>query len=200
MSRTEGTELKEIPVHDAVCQFALRRAIDGVLDDLIVAGADKVMLLRDNRDERSKKLSMSRSQIKNVVSEAAEQKGPLSVTNFIRYQMGRQGGRPWRWQDKAKTRKAFGQEIIADIEGAEGNTGVIDNATRSVCKRVIDELRYRRRTTDQAELERAARSQLIALYLGYISRTYSYCEAMDEEDKSCWDDVERIAKQKGGAV
>lgn len=197
MSRTEEAEPKRIPVQDAVCQFALRRAIDDVLDDLIVAGADKVVLLKNNR--RYEKLALSRSQIKNVVNEAADKRSRQAVTNFIRYQMGRQGGEAWR--NAAAGRRAFGLEVIADIESGESHASRIDVAALSVCAKVIEDLRRRNRTTDEAELKREAQAQLTALYLGYLNRTYAYCEALDKEnDKTCWVDVERIAKQKGGAA
>jgi hypothetical protein len=95
MNQTHGSQPRSISVQDAVCQFALRGAIDDALDKLIIAGADKVMLLKDNRS-RTGRLSLSRSQIKNVVNVAGGTRSPEAVSNFIRYQMGRQGGAPWR--------------------------------------------------------------------------------------------------------
>jgi len=196
MSQSEEAKPKSVSVDEAVCQFALRRAIDDVLDDLIIAGADKVTLLKNNR--RGNKLALSRSQVKNVVNEAAGTRSREAVTNFIRYQMGRQGGDAWR--AAAQGRKAFGREVIADIESEGDKACTIDNATHKICEKVKAQLQQRQLTTDETELQREARAQLIALYLGYLNRTYAYCEAMDDkpDGKVCWDDIERIAKRKEG--
>jgi hypothetical protein len=93
----------------------------------------------------------------------------------------------------------FGREVIADIECEEGGTSTIETATKIVCEKVKAQLQDRNYTTDVTELEREARAQLTALYLGYLNRTYAYCEAMDKDNRNCWDDVARIAKRKGGA-
>ncbi|OGS03123.1 MAG: hypothetical protein A3G41_05495 [Elusimicrobia bacterium RIFCSPLOWO2_12_FULL_59_9] len=197
MSQTQGAQPRSVSVQGAVCQFALRGAIDDALDDLIIAGADKVTLLKDNRS-RTGRLSLSRSQIKNVVNVAGGTRSPEAVSNFIRYQMGRQGGLPWR--HPTVNRQVFGREVIADIECEKGGTSTIETATRTVCEKVKAQLQDRNYTTDVTELEREARAQLTALYLGYLNRTYAYCEAMDKDNKNCWDDVARIAKRKGGAA
>jgi hypothetical protein len=200
MNQSEETKLIHVSVEDAVCQFALRRAIDDVLDDVIVAGADKVTLLEHNRNRKSNKLAMSRSQIKNVVNEATSKRSRQAVTNFIRYQMGRQGGDAWRHEHRTGNRKAFGREVIADIESEEGEASTIDVATRKVCEAVKQKLQRRNMTTDEAELKRETRAQLTALYLGYLNRTYAYCEEMDDpkklDDQVCWNDVKRITKRK----
>jgi hypothetical protein len=192
MTRSEEATVR---VGDPLCQFALRRATDDVLDDLIIAGADKVSLLQDNRSKGSL-LQLSRSQIKNVVAVASETRSREAVTNFVRYQMGRQDGKAWR--DKAQGHEAFGHEIIGDIEGKEGHKAAIDDATQKVRESVKKQLEQLGKTiNDEAELEREARAQLIRLYLGYLNRTYAYCHEMDEpKDRACWEDVKRIAKRR----
>ncbi len=201
MNSSGETKLQNVDVQGTAVQLALRRAIDDVLDDLIIAGADKVALLRDNR--RKNKLALSRSQIRNVVNEATGKRSREAITNFIRYQMGRKEGDAWRYiPSDVLNRKAFGREIIADIEGEGDELGLIDAAANRVCEKVNAELLCRNFATDASELKREAQAQLIALYLGYLNRTYAYCEEMDDkaEGKVCWDDIKRIAKRKGGAA
>ena len=200
MDQAEGAEPRTVSVREPVCQLALLRAVDDVLDELIVAGAGKVALLRNNRQKRSNKLALSRSQLKNVVNEATGTRSQRAVTNFIRYQMGRKDGEAWRHPERGR---AFGRELIADIEGDEGQGGVIGEAARKVCDAVGRLLLERGLKTDDAELEREARAQLTARYLGYLNRTYAYCEKMEDvegagERSTCWDDVGRIAGRGEG--
>jgi hypothetical protein len=194
MSQAEDTTSREVPVQSPECQLLLRRAIDDLLDDLIIAGADKVTLLKVNRP--GEKPALSRSQVRNVVNESIGTRSREAITNFIRYQMGRQGGAPWR--QAAADRNAFGREVIADIEGEAGRVGVIDKATQAVCEKVIGQLQQLNLTIDAGDLQREVRAQLIRLYLGYLNRTYAYCEGMGDKDTQCWEDVKRIASREGG--
>lgn len=188
---------EKLRVDDLRVQLPLRREIDWALDTLIRAGAGKVALLYNNRDNK-KKLALSRSQLRNVVNVAVNTESPEVVTNFIRYQMGRKEGDGWRFREG--DRMAFGREVIADLEGRPGESGVvapgvIDEAVRAVCDRVESALAPNR-SVDRTELERCTRSRLIELYLGYLNRTYAYCEAMDQQDPGCWQDVQRVAGKR----
>jgi len=191
MSQAEEIKQRRVSVQSSECQLSMRRAIDDILDDLIVAGTDKITLLRNNR--RGNKLALSRSQVRNVVNESAGKRSREAITNFIRYQMGRLGGEAWRFA--ASDHKPFGREVITDIEVVEGKIGIVDEATKKVCEAIIQQLQRLDLITDEVDLQREVRAQIIRLYLGYLNRTYAYCEAMDEKDNQCWDDVERIAKR-----
>jgi hypothetical protein len=189
MSQSETPEVRRVSVQDAECQFPLRKAMDDVLDELIEAGADKVTLLQES--------DLTRSQLRNVVNVAAGTRSREAVTNFVRYQMGRQGGRAWL--HSAPGRKAFGREVISDIESEAERTSAVDAATRKVCGAVQEQLRQRNLATDEKELEREVRAQVTALYLGYLNRTFAYCEAMRKTDATCWEDVARVAgREEGG--
>lgn len=195
MSQAEETKPREVRIDSIECQLALRRAIDDVLDDLIIAGADKVSLLENNRNKQGE-MALSRSQVRNVVNEAVGKRSREAIINFIRYQMGRKDGDAWR--NSAANRKPFGRELIADLEGTEEKKGAIDEAVHKVCESVKQRLERSNLITSFDELQREARAQLIRLYLGYLNRTYAYCEAMDEKgkQKQCWRDVGTIAKRK----
>jgi hypothetical protein len=190
MNQYDEEKPREVSLHSIECQLALRKAMDDVRDDLIIAGAKKVVLLENNRNEKNKKLALSRSQVRNVVNEAAQTRSSEAVTNFIRYQMGRQGGGAWRYQ--ANDGLAFGEKLIADIE-----KGMIEANVAKVCASVEQDLRRYGLITDLDELKREARARAIRMYLAYFNRTFAYCESMDDKhDRRCWRDVESIARRK----
>jgi hypothetical protein len=120
-----------------------RRAIEGQLDELIRAASRNVMRLNGSQ--------MEKSQIRNLVNVAAASKSIEEVTNFIRYQIGRDiRGSAW-------AHEGFGKAVIADIE-----TGQVRESLKAVFK-----------TEPGADLI-AVRSELIALYLGYMNRCFVY--------------------------
>jgi hypothetical protein len=170
------------------CQLALRKALDDILDELIIAAAKKVVLLENNRNVRTKKLALSRSQVRNVVNEASQTRSSEAVTNFIRYQMGRKGGEAWR--DEPYKNKVFGNELISDID-----TGIEAHVDK-VFKYVKRDLSEKGRITDFVDLKREVRARAIRLYLAYFNRTYAYCESMDKQYRQCWRDIESIAERK----
>src|SRR5579884_1080114 len=130
---------------DMATTLALREAIDRQTDDLIRAAARQVGKLRDS--------PMEKSQIRNLVNVAAGTISIEAVTNFIRYQIGRDTkNKTWRSGD-------FGKAVIEDIE-----TGAIPAALQAVKQSVpaADEMR--------------ARADLTALYLGYLNRCFVYAK------------------------
>jgi hypothetical protein len=126
--------------------LAVRKAIDRQLDDLIRAAAEKVKKLKG--------ADMRQNQIRNVVNVANATESTEAVTNFIRYQIGRDS----RWRD-------FGKAVIADIE-----TGAVSAALKAVKEAV-----------PQADLT-STRAELTALYLGYLNRCFVYADNTDDWD------------------
>jgi hypothetical protein len=124
--------------------LAARKAIEEQLDELIRAASRNVAKLQGTEDMRE-------SQIRNLVNLATASRSVEEVTNFIRYQIGRDA------KEKTWGHNGFGKAVIADIE-----TGQVKAALEAVVKSVPD-----------ADLI-ATRSDLIALYLGYLNRCFIY--------------------------
>src|SRR5579871_2386030 len=96
MTNSQEESKPRVSIRSPEAQFAIGPAIDGVLDDLIQTGADIVSLLEYNRNKRGE-IDLTRSQANNMVTVAARTRSREVVTNFIRYQMGRETGKSWRY-------------------------------------------------------------------------------------------------------
>ncbi len=131
-------------------ELAKRKAIARQLDELIRAGSRNVEILEGSE--------MKESQIRNVVNVAAASESIEEVTNFIRYQIGRDT-RKRTWAYSQSGGRGFGAAIIADIE-----TGQVSTAVEAVMRDVP--------AADRVDV----RSQLIALYLGYLNRRFIYAD------------------------
>ncbi|MDQ3918623.1 MAG: hypothetical protein M3348_09110 [Acidobacteriota bacterium] len=127
----------------------VRRLVERQIDDLIRAASRNVALLEGSE--------MERSQVRNLVNLAAASRSIEEVTNFIRYQIGRDAKR------KTWGHGGFGMAVIADIE-----TGQVREALKAVTSQVQD-----------ADII-AVRSELIALYLGYLNRCFVYAKEEDD--------------------
>jgi hypothetical protein len=135
---------------DIATTLKLRIAIQGQADVLIRAAARNVALLENT--------GMEKSQIRNVVNLAGATESMEEVTNFIRYQIGRQ---PNVWG-------GFGKALIADIE-----RGVIKTALEAVM-----------REAPQSD-PRQARAELTARYLGYLNRCFVYAKVTNDWKDLC---------------
>lgn len=125
--------------------LAERKAVSDQLDELIRAASRNVAKLQGAEEE------MRESQIRNLVNLAASSRSVEEVTNFIRYQIGRDvRGRAWG-------HNGFGKAVIEDIE-----SGQVRKALEAVVREVPN-----------ADLV-AVRSELISLYLGYLNRCFVY--------------------------
>ncbi|HJQ31673.1 MAG TPA: hypothetical protein VJ866_05835 [Pyrinomonadaceae bacterium] len=132
----------------------VRELVGRQIDELIRAASRKMELLEGSE--------MERSQVRNLVNLAAASKSVEEVTNFIRYQIGRDTkGKTWGYN-------GFGKAVIADIE-----TGQVRKALVAVFEKV-----------PEADLV-IVRSELIALYLGYLNRCFIY--AKEEKDWRSFD-------------
>jgi hypothetical protein len=120
--------------------LAVRKAIDRQIDGLIRAAAKNVATLKD--------AEMRQHQIRNVVNVASATVSMEAVTNFIRYQIGRDR----RWRE-------FGKAVIADIE-----TGPVKTALDAVLQ-----------AEPEADCV-STRAELTRLYLGYLNRCFVYAE------------------------
>jgi hypothetical protein len=134
---------------EVATELAVQQAIARQLDELIRAGSRNVKLLEGSE--------MKESQIRNALNVAATSQSIEEVTNFIRYQIGRDT-RKLTWARKAGG-QSFGTAVIADIE-----TGQVQRALEAVIREVPN--------ADPV----AVRSKLIALYLGYLNRCFIYAD------------------------
>jgi hypothetical protein len=142
--------------------LSVRKAVEGQVDGLILAGSRNVAKLQGSE--------MRESQIRNLVNVAAASKSVEEVTNFIRYQIGRDvRGNTW-------AHNGFGKAIIADIQ-----TGQVRAALEAVLREV-----------PEADIV-SVRSELIALYLGYLNRCFIYAFKTDD-----WSDLSSAPVEGGG--
>lgn len=136
--------------------LAVNKAIEGLLDNLIRAAAKQVPKANGAADQRSK------TQIRNLVNVAEHTQSLEVVTNFIRYQIGRNTA---LWQQNS-----FGMGIIGDIERKDG---IVQTSLKLVEAQVPG-----------ADLK-AARARIIMLYTGYLNRIYVYAAATGDWDNLC---------------
>lgn len=130
--------------------LATRKAVSGQIDDLIRAASRNVTKLQGAEE-------MKESQIRNLVNLAAASRSVEEVTNFIRYQIGRDTkGKTW-------AHNGFGKAVIADIESGQ---------VRKSLEAVVAEV-------SGADLV-AVRSDLISLYLGYLNRCFVYASKTND--------------------
>jgi hypothetical protein len=127
--------------------LAVRRAIQRQTDELIRAATRNVAYLRET--------GMEENQIRNVVNLAAATLSSEEVTNFIRYQIGRN---PRNWED-------FGKAVIKDIE-----TGAV--------KKALDEVMEVAPSADSIQV----RADLISRYLAYLNRRFIYAKKTQDWD------------------
>lgn len=145
---------------DYATELAARKEINRQLDGLIRAAAARVRRLEGSR--------MTDSQLRNLLGVAAATDSVEEVTNFIRYQMGRDSRQPdrqtWLYRGGADA-EPFGRALINDIEA-----GVVRDAVAAVTGKVPG--------ADPV----AVRSRVIALYVGYLIRCFVYADKVDDWD------------------
>ncbi|MCS6862324.1 MAG: hypothetical protein NZT92_18635 [Abditibacteriales bacterium] len=148
---------------DLKTTLAVRKAIDRQIDHLIRAAAQNVARLAGS--------DMEENQIRNVLNVASTTESMEAVTNFIRYQIGRDTrGNTWG-------SNGFGKAVIADIE-----TGAV--------KQALDAVKAEVPAADTGHV----RAQLTELYLGYLNRCFVYAKKSGD-----WQNLSgRIAGQGGG--
>jgi hypothetical protein len=163
------------PIQQLRLDLAFRRAVGQVLDDLVRAAGATVALLGKNT-------AMRESQIRNVVDLAVATDSLLVVSNFVRYQMGRSGSKPW-------IDNGFGDRIVAEIEDPKRTVyKLADRVSDQVCRDIGE--------SDKKQILGLARLRLVRLFLGYLNRWFYYAS----RTKEGWDDVERFVRQEAAHV
>lgn len=139
----------EIP--DMQRELTINQAIDDRLNGIL----QQMKVLVDNsRIWEAKKMEVS--QIQNLLAVSQETGSVEVVKNYIRYQMGRDGGSD-SWRNRMGTGPTFGEQVI----------DAVDNL-RSVAASIVPEEK-----NNQAEIDRTW-MKLTRLYLGYLRRYFYY--------------------------
>jgi hypothetical protein len=144
-----------------------RRTIDRLKEKLVPA-AEK--LLDDAQVKEISRKKFGESQLRNLLAIAKKTESPAVVSNFIRYQMGRDT-KKLAWAKKPEGQdKALGDRLIDELE-----TGVVATALGKIDG--VDE-----------EQKQLAKIELIRHFLGFASRYLRYLDPQrpggngDEED------------------
>ena len=150
-------------------KLAAEREIDSHIDNIVRAVAKRVAALGDVPQ-------LEESQLNNLVNVADHTTSQEAVTNFIRYQIGRdRNGDKWAC-------RGFGAEVIKDIEKEDR---VIQTALKAVVAKV-----------PLSNENNVVRARLIALYTGYLTRTYVYAKSRAEYARELSDRVDVLDKPR----
>lgn len=133
--------------------FRLRQAIDRITDELVRKAKklvdEKLTVTKTGGQIKLDAGGLREAQLRNVINVADGTESVELVKNFIRYQIGRQGG-GWR-------HRGFGEALIDCIE----------KEVAGLAERVAREA--------QAEV-RLAHIKLVRLFLGYLNRYFVYLD------------------------
>ena len=132
--------------------FRLKREIDRVTDDLVGVAkklVDEKLTVTEAGRTKLDAGGLREAQLRNVINVAGSTESVELVKNFIRYQIGRQGG-GWR-------HRGFGEALIERIE--KEIAGLAERVAREA----------------QTEVE-PAYIQLVRLFLGYLNRYFVYLD------------------------
>jgi hypothetical protein len=139
--------------HKAMEQaFHLKREIDRVTDDLVREAkklVDEKLTVTKAGQIRLDAGGLREAQLRNVINVADGTGSVELVKNFVRYQIGRQGG-GWR-------HRGFGEALVERI----------DKEVAGLAQRVAHEA--------QAEVGQT-HIQLVRLFLGYLNRYFVYLD------------------------
>ncbi len=138
-----------------------RRALDRQKENLVIAAE---ALLSEANVVKIPKSKLGDSQLRNLMAIAGETESPAVVTNFIRYQMGRDKNQ-LHWAMVGHTGKAFGDLLIEAID-----KGAVQQAVEKV-----EHL--------QGVERQIAHMQMLRHFLGFMSRHLKYLEPQRPESK-----------------
>ena len=149
-------------------ELSLQEAIQQQLDELVRLSTQTVVS-HINLDR------MEKSQLRNVVNVAATAESVEVVTNFIRYQIGRNEKQAWRG------RTDFGHEVIKTIDGpvkmlADNAVGIMQEHLK---QKGISEEDLKKLESQKKKL---AHQQLTEFYLGYLNRCFYYAKETAQEE------------------
>lgn len=141
-------------------ELLIRAKIDEIEDELVKRAEQVVERFRPDITEK-----LEVKQLRNVEAVAAETESLAVVDNFIKYQIGRadKPDKGWRWGEQQG--KGFGEAVRDDLK--ELKKRAESNAGDKVSPKDLE-------------------IRLVRLYLGYLTRHFTYAETMDK------------AKKKGG--
>ncbi len=152
-------------------ELALQAAMRRQMDEIVRAANGDAALL----DGAPRGRGLERKQLSNVLSVAEESQSLLVVTNFIRYQMGRERiGKAWCHNN-------FGQRLVWQIEDPEG---VVSRQTIQVLELLLDECK-----ASEAWHKRIS-YELMKSYLGYLQRAFVYGS---KGPAGAWQDLRQAA-------
>ncbi len=145
--------------------LVLEDAVRRQMDTIVRRAAEAVQLLEPKGQGPS---GMKENQIRNALNVAEESQSVEVMTNFIRYQIGRnKKDEQWRYQ-------GFGLRVIEDIE-----TGPVAQAADEVAQEAIERLGEE---ADQEGLRREAHLELSRYYLGYLNRAFYFCDKIEGDE------------------
>ena len=145
-----------------------QRAVDRRKDDLVKAAEDLLEKKKGNVIALDPK-KFGHSQLRNVIAVATETESAAVVSNFIRYQIGRDTyGNSWAAN---RCGKPLGQLFIDEIDG---NQGVIMTSLAVVEKETP--------LAEKAQVQ-SAKIELIRQFLGFASRHMKYIEFLRKHEK-----------------
>lgn len=133
-------------------ELLLEQAIKQRLDELVRQANKTDAKLKSNK-------KMEENQLRNLLNVAMESRSAEVVTNFIRYQIGRNES---AWQ---KDKDGFGHTVIADIHTFVA--GLANDVVEYLKDHGISE-------TEAGALRSEASIRLMQLYLGYLNRAFYY--------------------------
>lgn len=138
-----------------------RRAIDRSKESLVAAAET---LLDQARVKALRPKDFGHSQLRNLIAIAMETESPAVVTNFIRYQMGRdKPGKSW---SSSVDGQKLGERFIHEID-----KGVVKEALDTIVDAKKD-----------AELVPLVRIELIRHFLGFTSRYLKFLDLQRHGD------------------
>ncbi|PYP83344.1 MAG: hypothetical protein DMF61_23415 [Blastocatellia bacterium AA13] len=132
----------------AKSELKLRSEIDKKIGELVLR-AEKV--IEDLRDKLNR---IENNQIKNVLAVANSAPHSAIVTNFIRYQMGRQGAPRKAWSESG-----LGEKVIQEVDGR----------VRALASTVAS-------AAGCADVD-YVHAKLVSLFLGFLNRSFVFAKA-----------------------
>lgn len=149
--------------------LAHRRTIDHSKESLVKAAEE---LLEKAKVVDIKSKDFGHSQLRNLIAVALETESPAVVTNFIRYQMGRdktgkdergkeKSGKSWSSFPEGGDGEKLGQRFIDEID-----SGAVQRALENMPAEVLQD----------SELKQLARIELIRHFLGFASRYLKFLD------------------------
>jgi len=149
---------------DMRTELLLDQAIKRRLNALVCRATRTARLLHGTQ--------MEESQLRNLIHTAGESRSVEVVTNFIRYQIAR-NGRAW---DTSST--GFGHTVIHDLH--QPITDMAAQITDDVVGRLGTTPSVDTTSVDTAVIQAEAFTKLMLLYLGYLNRAFYYAKKMSD--------------------